>query len=104
MLKELKKSLLLRVFQRIADLSVGSRRKLKRPQPLVQQLVFFGEASNAGMGLDGAFGDGELFGDFPVAQALEFEDLQFARNNAEGLAFARVWEEWFAAGDGDDFD
>ncbi len=28
-------------FQRIADLSVSSRRKLHRAQPLVQQLVFF---------------------------------------------------------------
>ena len=34
-------------FQRIADLSVSSRQKLNRPQPLVQQLVFFGEASDA---------------------------------------------------------
>ena len=40
-LEELKKSLLPGSFQRIADLSVSSRRKLHRAQPLVQQLVFF---------------------------------------------------------------
>jgi len=40
-LEELKKSLLPGPFQRIADLSVSSRRKLHRAQPLVQQLVFF---------------------------------------------------------------
>jgi hypothetical protein len=40
-LEELTKSLLPGSFQRIADLSVSSRRKLHRAQPLVQQLVFF---------------------------------------------------------------
>jgi hypothetical protein len=39
-LEELKKSLLPEVFQQIADVSVSSRRKLHRAQPLVQQLVF----------------------------------------------------------------
>jgi len=34
-------------FQQILDLSVSGRRKVNRPQPLVQQLVSFGEASHA---------------------------------------------------------
>jgi len=40
-LEELKKSLLPGVFSTNRRLSISSRRKLHRAQPLVQQLVFF---------------------------------------------------------------